>query len=137
MTTAADIIGSALRKIGSVDPNEPIDASDYETCISALNRLMMRWEAKTITLGWQPVTNPGDEISAPMEAEDAIIYNLAIMIAPEYGAQISMPIIAAAKDALADLKQSIYTTRVLQLHTDMPSSHSGPRWNMYTDGPNY
>lgn len=135
MTTAADIVGSALRKIGSVDPDEPIDAGDYESCIAAMNRMVMRWEAKGISVGWSPVFNPDDIIPAPIDAEDALIYNLAIMIAPEYGSSPSQLVTAMAMATMAELKSSLYVTRRLVVNTDMPSSGNGPRWNMYTDGP--
>lgn len=135
MTTAADIVGAALRKIGSVDPNEPIDAGDYETCIAALNRMCMRLEAKGIAIGWSPVSNPGDTIPSPIETEDALIYGLALMIAPEYGAAVSPMVAAMAAATMKELVNSLYVTRVLEVETNMPSSRNGPRWNMYTDGP--
>jgi hypothetical protein len=132
MTTAVDIIGSALRKISAVDPNEPLDAGDIESCLSALNRLAMRWESKTITLGWSPITDPYATIPVPIESEDALVYNLAIMIAPEYGAAVSRAVLAMASESLNDLKNYLSTVRDLKVVTDMPSS-GGRRWNMYTD----
>lgn len=137
MTTVADIVGSALRKIGSADPNEPIGADDFESCISALNRMCIRMEAKGISIGWVPVSNPTDIISAPPETEDALIYGLALMIAPEYGAPISPMVAAMAGATMKELVNSIYVTRVLEVNTSMPRSGGGSRWNMYTDGPTW
>lgn len=137
MTTALDIVGSALRKISAVDASEPIQPGDFAATVSALNRMMARWEAKGITVGWSPVANPGDVINAPTEAEDAIIYNLSAMVAPEYGVPLSQLAAATAAASLAELKNLVYTSHTMELVNDMPRSSRGTRWNMYTDGPTF
>jgi P22 tail accessory factor len=135
MTTTVDIVGSALRKAGVLDSSEPVQPADFDQAVSALNRMMMRWEAKGINTGWSPVALPSDIIPAPIEAEDAIIYNLALVLAPEYGAQIGADVASVAQGALVDLKNSIYVTSSMHLNTDMPNSNRSRRWNMYTDSP--
>lgn len=47
--------------------------------------MMNRWEADGISLGWSDVTDGANTLPAPVEAEEAIAYNLAVVIAPEYG----------------------------------------------------
>jgi len=46
-----------------------------------------RWEANGLALGWVNVTAPDGTMPSPTEAEEAIAYNLALRLAPEYGVQ--------------------------------------------------
>lgn len=50
MTTAADIIKSALRKIGVADPGETLASEDMNTGIEALNDMLAMWSAESMNI---------------------------------------------------------------------------------------
>lgn len=137
MATASNIISSAMRKINAMDANESLDASDFATSVDALNGMMTRWEADGLSNGWSDVENPGDECHFPPEIKLAVIYNLAIELAPEFGQQVSAPVAKNAATYLAGLQRDAYVASPLHTNTDMPRSTRGVLWNIYSDSPRY
>ena len=135
MTLASDIVTSALRKIGAVDASEAVNAEDFETAAQALNRMATRWEANGLAFGWSNITSPSDVITALIEAENALIYNVALEIAPEYGLPVSGFVQQRADDELASLRRDRFVASPLYSTTDEPvSSGRYPRgWNIYSD----
>ena len=65
--------------------------------------MMRRWEADGISLGWSAVSNPSDVLPAPEETEDAVAYNLAMRLAPEYGVSVMPEVSGAALSFLNDI----------------------------------
>jgi hypothetical protein len=85
MTKVADIVKAALQELTVVDEQETPTAEAMRTAIGWLNRMMPRWEANLLALGWSPVTGPDDDLPAPAEAEEAIVLNLALKLRRSYG----------------------------------------------------
>lgn len=85
MTAVADFVKDALLLIQQGSPTQPTKAADLASGIRALNRLMARNEADSIALGWAPVASGSDTLPLPLEAEQAILYALAVQMAPQYG----------------------------------------------------
>lgn len=102
-TTVAVIVKDALVLIQAQNPRQPVSAQDMTDGIRALNRMVQRWEADGTSLGWSPVSNPGDVLPAPDEAEEAIVYNLAIRLAPQFGATVMPEVAGPAMSFYADL----------------------------------
>lgn len=109
-TTVYDIVSRALRLLGVVDAGEPLDANDAATAIAALNAMMRRWEASGISLGWSDVKQGSEDLPAPPEAEEAITYNLAVRLRPEYRVAIEPDVIQLASDGLALLRRDVLQT---------------------------
>lgn len=105
MTTVAKLVGRSLRLIQVIDPKQPVKPADMTTAIEALNAMMRRWEANTLALGWAPVASPSDELPIPEEAEEAVAYNLAVRLAPEYGVDITPAVIGGAMTFLDELRR--------------------------------
>lgn len=103
MATVAKVVGRALRLIQVIDARQPVKASDMETAIEALNAMIRRWEADGISLGWMPNDNPSDEVLVPDEAVQAVAANLAVVLAPEYGAAVSAVVAQMAASGMNDL----------------------------------
>lgn len=122
-TTVGNVIARALRLIRAVDANESPEALDIATSIEALNAMVRRWEANGLALGWSPVSNPSDALPAPDEAEEAIVYQLAIRIAPEYGKVPNPLVMEGAKDFLSMLlrDQAVATPMRPILYAPVPS----------------
>lgn len=133
MTTAATIVSRALRLLRVVDSNEAPEAEDFETARQALNGMLRRWEANGLALGWQDVDNPADELSIPAEAEQAVAFNLALMLRAEYGVSLDADVVEFAQEGLAELRRDVLVANPLVLRQRLPRCG---RYNIYTDSYN-
>lgn len=133
MSTVSDITRRALRLINAIDPNEAPEAEDSDTAIMALNGMCRRWEANGMAIGWNDVANPSDVMPSPPEADDAITYNLALRLAPEYQTQPSAVIVQLAGDGLRELRRDRIVAMPLYQCSDAPAGTGSGRWNILTD----
>jgi hypothetical protein len=132
MTTATQLISRSLRLLSVLDPNTPASSVDIETGITALNSMLSRWEANGLAVGWASVTLGTDTVPLPAEAEEAVVYQLALRLRPEYGAALDPDEIVRAREALAELRRDRLVFAPLKGVSDLPS---GGHWNITTDEP--
>lgn len=138
MTTAAELITDAFLLIRSNDPGEALEEYDFVQGARILNRMMRRWEANGLALGWQDITLPVDVLPVPPEAEEAITYNLAVKLRPVYGATLEEDVVALARLGYAQLLRDVFAAAPpVQITTQPVGSRCWPgvRWNIYTDTP--
>ena len=138
MTTASEIITDAFLLIRSNDPGEELEEYDFAQGKRVLNRMLRRWEANGISLGWQDIDLPIDVIQAPPEAEEAIIYNLAVKLRAIYGAALEEDVISLARNGYAQLLRDVFTAAPPIQITSAPcpsNGIAGVRWNIYSDSP--
>lgn len=103
--TVEKIVRKALQKLQVHGATQPIKPEDMSDAIDALNAMVRRWEADGIALGWSPVSSPSDVVPAPDEAEEALIYNLAIRLAPDFGVDPMPAVIGGANTFKAALER--------------------------------
>lgn len=103
MATVGAIIARSLRLIGCLDPDEPLEASDAQTGIEAMNAMVRRWEANGQALGWSDVANPSETMPSAAEYDACIAFNLAIEISPEYPGAIPSAVVAGRAIELLDI----------------------------------
>ena len=90
-----------------------------------------RWEANGLALGWANVDAADDTMPSPDEAEEAIVYNLALKLAPEYAIPTAMPAIAdMARTALMELRRDRITEMPIVMDTTLPRAK---HFDIYTD----
>ncbi|GAA0260600.1 packaged DNA stabilization gp4 family protein [Rhodanobacter caeni] len=133
MSTVSDITRRALRLINVLDPNESPEAEDSDTAIMALNGMCRRWEANGMAMGWSDVSNPSDTMPSPPEADDAIAYNLALRLAPEYQQQPNGAVVAFAAEGLRELMRDRLVEMPLTQTTDAPVGFGRGRYDIRTD----
>lgn len=133
MTTATQTISRSLRLLGVLDPVTPASAEDIATALPVLNALVTRWEANGLALGWANVSSASATLPIPPEADEAVAYNLACRLAPEYGVSVVPEVMTYARDELACLRRDRLVSAPLTVRSDLPSSHSW--WNITTDEP--
>lgn len=104
MTQVITVVKHALRLLRVTDAEGDPEASQTVQAIDALNRMMTRWEADGIALGWQNVTQPEQLMPTPPEADEAIGYNLAVRLQPEYGAALAPTVVVLAQSGLGKLQ---------------------------------
>lgn len=121
------VVTRALRLLRVVDPNEAPEAVHVTTAIVAMNAMVTRWEANGISIGWSPVESGDEDLPAPAEAEQAITFNLATTLRPEYGVPLDPDIYAVAETGLSDLRRDVAVAN------PMSWDRCGSRYNTRTD----
>lgn len=102
--TVATVIKDALQQIVVQASEAPIEADEAQTAIRFLNRLMARFDAEGIDLGYTKVISLGDLVTIPDGAYDGVIYNLSLALAPQYDVPVSIDLKMLAKEGLKTLR---------------------------------
>ena len=84
MSTGTEIIQEALERIGAHSIVMSAEADSIVKGKNALNSMLQLWISWGIDIQTVPLNAPGDELSEPIDAREAIIDNLAIKIAPMF-----------------------------------------------------
>jgi hypothetical protein len=129
--TGRDLISASLRLIGAIAPGESPEASEASDALGTVNRMLDSWANEPLMLYWEDdvqVTTLGSltlngTVSLPAGYEDAIIYNAAIRLAPEYGRSVTQEVALIANDSKAAIKRTNYRPNYLEIET--PASFGG------------
>lgn len=124
--TKRQFINAALEEIGIASYDFDISPEQYDSALRRLDVLMANWYAKKIILGYPLPTSPENsvidaETTVPDSANEAIILNLAIRLAPGYGKAVSMDTKSAAKDSFNTLAGIHAMPDEMQLPSTMPA----------------
>lgn len=122
MTKVIQIVRSAMQKIRVADSNNAPDPNMTADAIACMNRMVMRWQANGTQLGFSPADGPDEVISIPIEAEQAVIYNLALDLGSEYGVAPTQDVVNFAQTYMSDLLRDQFVS------TPLRSSGSGAPW---------
>lgn len=120
MPTVAAVVARALRLVRMLDPNESPEAVDMQTGIEALNAMMVRWEADGVSVGWTPVSGPGDTLPAPDECEEPIVFNLAVRLAVEYSVPLPAKVEEMAVFGLGKVQADVASSDGFRMALDLP-----------------
>jgi hypothetical protein len=87
MATALDVIRRAMRIIGALEDGEVPTASQAADGLEALRAMLGDWEARGLRLGAvvDMTIGTATTIPVPITHLQAMAFNLAVVIAPEYG----------------------------------------------------
>lgn len=135
MATVAEIVSGALGLLRVLDATEAPEAEDMETAISALNMMMVRWEANGYSVGWSPVSNPADVMPNVPDADEAIMYNLAVKLRPRYGVSIDPDVFADASRLKSDVLADVFASSPMEMERGIPGWRC--RYNIRSDGYRY
>ncbi len=126
---AITLITRSLRLLRVIDADEAPEAKAAEDAYEALNGMMRRWEANGLALGWNSMGSMFDELPVADEALDAIAFNLAVKIRPEYGVSIDPDVRAEAQTGLDQLRRDVLVAN--------PIVHDDPGWGYNIRGDTY
>lgn len=127
MSTVARVVRSALMQLGVLDAEEAPKAVHMVDAMEAMNQMMARWEANGLSLGWSAVTTPTQDMPVPFEAEEAVIYNLAVRLRPAYNATLHPDVMQLAEMSLSALRRDVKVASPLRFE------RGGGVYDVYTD----
>ena len=96
MTTAADIIEGALRRLQVIEDETPIEPSEIQDGLEDLNDWGSSHEVGFLALGFIPVESPANTVNIPRGAVGYFKDHLALYIAGQYGTPIPQTLVDSA-----------------------------------------
>jgi hypothetical protein len=118
MATAAQTVRAILQSLVVAGSEQEIPASEAQDTIFAMNNYMLALAADGVNLGYTEVNNLSDLITIPSGALRGLISNVAIDMAPEFGAIVSPALQKRASESL----KTMYTLGITKTPTRMPST---------------
>ncbi len=126
--TASQVIADALLCINVIRDGETPSAPQQAQGIRRLNQMMALWEGEGKNLGYIPVGTVTDVLTVPDAAILGIVNNLAIHMAPSFGASVPPEIVALATMGLATIDkitaQEVIIDMDLQRSAEWPGAFS-------------
>lgn len=121
MATALDVITRALRMLGAVSTGEVPSADEAADGLTTLQGMLGQWETRGVRLGGAVDLTyaTATTIPVPVTHYDALSFNLAVALAPEYG--------KSGEALAAIIPQAERTFRMLQAqYCKVPSIGADP-----------
>jgi hypothetical protein len=137
MSTNLQLINRALREINVLAENEDASSEQGSQCLVKLNNMMELWKEVGIDYGWYEQSATSGTAPVPDFAELAIVTNLAILCAPQYGASVSLELAGAADRAYRIIlakAQREAMDNVDMSHLPGGSGKFGDGYDIYKDG---
>lgn len=106
---AQDVIARALRIVGVTASGEAAPGSDANDALSVFNALLAEWSEAGIGIPDASVASAFTTMQATSADLDAMAYQLAFRIGPEYGFEPSPSQVAAGEQAFARLRLRYFT----------------------------
>jgi hypothetical protein len=126
MATAIQIINRAMRLCRILDANEAAEAQDASDSLETLNALLAEMYEANIGLPDYSFANLTDTLATDNADREAIAFQLAIRIAPEYGVQLGGDVMALAEQTMGRMRLRYLQPGTIDL-TELPYPTLG-RW---------
>lgn len=120
MTTANDIITDALQELIVQASEAPIEAPEAQTAIRYLNRMMFRWSAIGIDLGYTTASDLGDDPTLPAYAEDVVVKHLAALLMKQYDIPMTVDFKIELRDLMSDLRLVTFSIGATEYGSTLP-----------------
>jgi hypothetical protein len=133
VATALDVATASLRKIGVLAAEETPTAAAASDAITALRRMLGQWEAEGIRTGAAVVGvafATTTTLAVPETHLDAVEWNLALRLAPEYGRPLDPAAAALAAEGKRALLAAYRRVPAMRLESAYEAgSRRGPTIN--------
>jgi hypothetical protein len=131
-------VAAAFEEIGLASYAFDLQPQQFESALRRLDAMMASWNALGIRLGYPLPSSPqfsdlDAQSEVPDSANEAIITNLAIKLAPGYGKQVMPETKSTAKDTYNTLLSRAAVPMEQQLPSTMPSGAGNKPWRVYDD----
>jgi len=120
MSTALKIIERAFSKIGIKPAETPLSASEIADGVDILNDLLAAWDATGTLKGIAPVDAASSELLEPRCATWALKSNVAVLLAGEYGIQLSPGMVYDASEGINQMITALTNLRNLEFPSTLP-----------------
>lgn len=136
----SDLVRDALSKLAIINYDYDIDPEEFRTGLIAMEVMIASWDARGIKFGYIISPTPEqakgeDDAGIPDIARKAIVYNLAIELAPTYGKEISQAISVGASSGMTDLLSAVQYIPQVQYPRNMPRGSGNTlrfdRWSRF------
>lgn len=129
-------VAAAFEEIGLASYVFDLSPEQLQAALRRLDAMIADWNGKGIRLGYPLPGSPQDSdldepTLVPDSANQAILTNLAIRIAPSYGKVVMPETKAVAKDSYNTLLQRATMPPEQQLPATMPSGAGNKPWRVY------
>ena len=134
--TNIQVITRALREINVINEVQSASAEQGVQALKKLNSLMEAWKEDSKDVGYFEQTSTTDTCPIPDYAENAVIYSLAVLLAPQYGTSISAELAAMQSHFVKILTRKLISENLDNTDmTHMPRGTGwwGNRYNITTD----
>lgn len=101
---AIDIISRAMRLCRIVDAGEALNADEAQDALAVLNAMLAEWYEAGVGLPQYTFATLQTDLGTDAADSEAMAYQLAMRIAPEYGAELSVLVIGMAETAMARMR---------------------------------
>jgi len=118
MATAEEVISRALSLILVRQSESPLRPDEFQDGLEMLNDMMLSWDGEGLPLGYTELTTISDVLTVPSTALLAIKQNLAVQLAPEFGANVGQILAINA----ARSKTALYRATIRARSTCYPST---------------
>jgi hypothetical protein len=131
-------VAAAFDEIGLASYVFDLTPEQLQSALRRLDAMMASWNALGIRLGYPLPSSPqfsdlDAQSEVPDSANEAIITNLAIKLAPSYGKQVMPDTKATAKETYNTLLSRAAMPMEQQMPGTMPSGAGNKPWRVYDD----
>jgi len=133
MATAQKIINRALRIANVLDASAATPAQDSIDALETLNALLAEMHAAEIGLPDYEFATLGTEVASDAADREALAYQLAVRLAPEYGVQLSALVAAAAGESMSRLRLRYFQPGKTNF-SELPSAQQGSTFTDIVNG---
>lgn len=127
MATVSQIAKASLQRILVQASEADLEPDEYQDFIFAMNNYMASLEAKGICLGYSPVADLGDEVTIPDGANDGLIDNMAIKVAPDYNGKVTQELRESASEGMKTMRRLGQLSRQTKLPNGFPMGSGNSR----------
>ena len=120
MATAAQVCKAILQEIVVQASEADLEADELQDTIFAMNNYMTAQDANGISLGYTVVNDLSDQITVPAGALQGIIANVAIIVAPQFGATVTQGLLVKASDGLRAMRKLGITLSPMSFPNTLP-----------------
>ncbi len=117
--TNQELIDKALSELHVLGSGESADATDSADAMDILNQMMAAWAVSDKDIQFFPQDTLGDTTPVPIWAEEAVISNLAIKLAPTFEAEVTPVLVQKASEGETVVARSVINIKL----TNTDNSH--------------
>lgn len=135
--TKREYIAAAFDEIGLASYTFDLEPEQIQSALRRLDAMMAEWNAKGIRLGYPLPLSPSDsdldeQTYVPDSANEAIITNLGIRLAPSLGKQVSPDTKITARLAYNTLSSRAAMPNEMQYPSNLPSGAGNKPYSVQT-----